>query len=261
MYCAIKTEAVTQLLLLLFSRNGSFIAALLFANDMQKNQLCSRDSNTIFVLCLIFVSSLRRRIFFLHMLCCCCCFPDFEVFLRAAHYSDASICCDEFSMSLTGKKNNGRGKSPSTMCTIIHDWQTLFVSQKMAPHKLLTDVCNNFWAFLLPVSMTTHWHVWRLRTREGDKPCLLHCAKMPSLPSTAIHSQANTTQATYVAAKTQLSPRLQFLPMLNCFIFLKLLSATIAEMICFHQSKNSPFWTTQDTALENKQETWMSCSI
>lgn len=139
------------------------------------------------------------------------------------------------------------------MCTIIHDWQTLFVSQKMAPRKLPTDVCNNFWAFLLPVSMTTHWHVWRLRKREGDKPCLLHCAKMPSLPSTAILSQANTTQATYEAAKTQLSPRLQFLSLASlCFFFF--------TVICYHCRNDlltakwkQSLMETQDIPLQKKQ--------
>lgn len=43
---------------------------------------------------------------------------------------------------------------------------------KMAPTKTLSDVCNNRWSFLLPVSMTTQWHARRLEKREGDKPCL-----------------------------------------------------------------------------------------
>jgi len=48
--------------------------------------------------------------------------------------------------------------------------------------------------FFSTVSMTTAWHARRLWKKEGDKPCLFHCAKMLSLLSTAILSLPNTSR-------------------------------------------------------------------
>lgn len=61
----------------------------------------------------------------------------------------------------------GGEKSPSAICNIIPRLADTLFPEKMAPRKLPGDVCNNLRAFLLPVSMTTTWHAWRLRNREG----------------------------------------------------------------------------------------------
>lgn len=58
-----------------------------------------------------------------------------------------------------------------TICTIISSSKHFLFLRKwlLANCWLLSDVCNNLRAFLLPVSMTTAWHAWLLRKREGDK--------------------------------------------------------------------------------------------
>lgn len=74
-------------------------------------------------------------------------------------------------------------------------------------------------------------------TGRGDKPFLSHCAKMPSLPSTAILSPANTTERRTSHNKTPTftpppHPR-------HCWLYFH----------CKHQSRLCPLWRTWDTAL------------
>lgn len=105
-------------------------------------------------------------------------------------YISQCVCCNYFhSQPLEKKKIHVLKVSDHNLQR--HPWLAN-TSQKMASHKLLSDVCNNLSAFLLPVSMTTAWHAWCLPKKGGgDKPCLFHCAKMPSLLFTAILFQAN----------------------------------------------------------------------
>lgn len=74
-------------------------------------------------------------------------------------------------------------------------------------------------------------------TGRGDKPFLSHCAKMPSLPSTAILSQANTTQRHTSHNKTLLFTQPQCFP--HCWLYFH----------CKHRSRLRPSWRTWDTAL------------
>lgn len=122
-----------------------------------------------------------------------------------------------------------------------HPWlANTFRFSENGSSKLLSDVCNNLWAFLLPVSMTTPWHAWRLRKRGGRQTLSFHCAKMPSLPSTAILSQANTTQASHGAATTKHSyfhrykipPKLSFISKNDYTLHLQKLLAEQLSKIC-----------------------------
>lgn len=130
----------------------------------------------------------------------------------------------------------GGEKSPSAICNIIPRLADTLFPEKMAPRKLPGDVCNNLRAFLLPVSMTTTWHAWRLRNREGRQTLPFSLRQNAFSP---IHSNSLTGKHNRAKDQPQQNTDIYPPPPRHCWLYFH----------CKHQSRLCPLWRTWDTAL------------
>lgn len=198
------TLVVTQLLF--FTRNG-FIAPLLFF--VSANEIHTLKLPTLFCLyCSFCPRGSVVKFAFLKIVSAQMVTLALKAFwgqlLIGMHHC---ICCDEFPSPSAGKiVRSIFSQFPTSSLTSKH---FLFFRQWL---------CTNYWVmfatntepFFSLFPWQRPWHAWRLQKREGDKPCLFHCAKMPSLPSTAILSQANVTQLLSSHNNTQLFSLMQY---------------------------------------------------
>lgn len=93
------------------------------------------------------------------------------------------------------KKTVFTKKIPDPNCKIIPEWKHFFVFQKMPPQ--ITEGCLQQSRSLSSHCFHDNGMTCLVPPREGgreDEPCLFHCAKMPSLHSTARLSQTNRTR-------------------------------------------------------------------